>query len=234
MTKKNKVIIALDTNNLDKAIAVARVMDKDIVLKVGMEFFYSFGYSGIEKLKKIRENVKIFLDLKLHDIPNTVCKAIVPLIENIKPYMLTLHATGGEQMLKEVVKVVSKRPKKTRPILLGVTVLTSLDSKSLVNLGWKANVKNNVVNYALICKRAGLDGVICSALEIEKVRKACGEKFLIVTPGIRLKKNRKNDQARVLTPRAAFNKGSDFIVIGRPIMNSKSPKEEISNILDSH
>ena len=95
-------------------------------------------------------------------------------------------------------------------------------------------MKNNVINYALICKRAGLDGIVCSALEIEKVRKACGKKFLIVTPGIRLEKNRKNDQARVLTPRAAFNKGTDYIVIGRPIMNSKSPKEEISNILDSH
>ena len=147
--------------------------------------------------------------------------------------MITIHATGGEEMLTQVVKVVSKKPKKIRPILLGVTVLTSLDSKSLIKLGWKADVNENVINLALMSKKAGLDGVICSALEIEDVRKACGDKFLIVTPGIRLEKNSKNDQARVLTPKVAFEKGSNYIVIGRPIMNSKNPNKEISNLLNS-
>ena len=234
MIKQNKIIVALDTSNLEKAIEVASEINQDVIFKLGMEFFYSFGYEGIKKIKNIRENVKIFLDLKLHDIPNTVCKAIIPLIENAKPYMLTLHATGGEKMLKEVVKVVKKLPKKNRPLLLGVTVLTSLDSKSLIKLGWKASVKNNVKNYALICKSTGLDGVVCSAHEIEHVRRVCGKKFLIVTPGIRLEKNNNNDQARVLTPKAALINGTDFIVIGRPIMNSKRPKEEILNILNSY
>ena len=231
MIKENKIIIALDTNNLEKAINVVSNINSNIIVKIGMEFFYAFGYSGIEKIKNIRKNLKIFLDLKLHDIPNTVSKAIIPLIENVNPYMLTLHATGGEQMLKNAVATVSEKSKKIRPILLGVTVLTSLDSKSIKQLGWKSDVKKNVINYALICKQAGLGGVVCSAHEIESVRKACGKKFLIVTPGIRLEKNVKNDQARVLTPNAAFDKGTDYIVVGRPIMNSKSPKEEIFNLL---
>ena len=231
MIKENKIIIALDTNNLDKAINVVSNINSNIIVKIGMEFFYAFGYSGIEKIKNIRKNLKIFLDLKLHDIPNTVSKAIIPLIENVNPYMLTLHATGGEQMLKNAVATVSEKSKKIRPILLGVTVLTSLDSKSIKQLGWKSDVKKNVINYALMCKHAGLGGVVCSAHEIESVRKACGKKFLIVTPGIRLEKNVKNDQARVLTPNAAFDKGTDYIVVGRPIMNSKSPKEEIFNLL---
>ena len=231
MIKENKIIIALDTNNLEKAINVVSNINSNIIVKIGMEFFYAFGYSGIEKIKNIRKNLKIFLDLKLHDIPNTVSKAIIPLIENVNPYMLTLHATGGEQMLKNAVATVSEKTKKMRPILLGVTVLTSLDSKSIKQLGWISDVKKNVINYAVMCKQAGLGGVVCSAHEIESVRKACGKKFLIVTPGIRLEKNVKNDQARVLTPNAAFDKGTDYIVVGRPIMNSKSPKEEIFNLL---
>ncbi|MDC3023997.1 orotidine-5'-phosphate decarboxylase [Alphaproteobacteria bacterium] len=233
MIKQNKIIIALDTNNLHKAISVAAVINENIILKIGMEFFYTFGYEGINKIKNLKKNIKIFLDLKLHDIPNTVSKAIVPLIENINPYMLTLHATGGKEMLNQVVQVVRKKPKKIRPILLGVTVLTSLDSKSLQQLGWNPDINDNVINYALMCKNAGLDGVICSALEIECVRKACGEKFLIVTPGIRLEKKSKNDQARVLTPKAAFEKGTNYIVLGRPIMNSKNPEKEILTILNS-
>ena len=233
MIKQNKIIIALDTNNLHKAISVAAIINENIILKIGMEFFYSFGYEGINKIKSLKKNIKIFLDLKLHDIPNTVSKAIVPLIENINPYMLTLHATGGKEMLNQVVQVVRKKPKKKRPILLGVTVLTSLDSKSLQQLGWNPDINDNVINYALMCKNAGLDGVICSALEIECVRKACGEKFLIVTPGIRLEKKSKNDQARVLTPKAAFEKGTNYIVLGRPIMNSKNPEKEILTILNS-
>ena len=234
MINPNKIIVALDTNNLEKAISIATEIDSDIIFKVGMEFFFSFGYEGIEKIKNIRKNVKIFLDLKLHDIPNTVCKAIIPLIDRVAPYMLTLHSTGGKMMLKNVVNIVKDIPREKRPLLLGVTVLTSLDSKSLVQLGWGGNIKKSVINYALLCKSTGLDGVVCSAHEIEDVRKACGENFLIVTPGIRLEKNSDDDQARVLSPKAAFKKGTDYIVIGRPVMNSSSPKEEILNIFNSN
>ena len=146
--------------------------------------------------------------------------------------MMTLHATGGVVMMQKVVNTLAEIPKNERPLLLGVTVLTSLDSKSLVELGWSADVNQNVIHYALLCKKSGLDGIICSALEIEKVRQACGDKFTIVTPGIRVKNNNKDDQGRVVTPEDAFNKGTDYIVIGRPIMNSRDPKTEFSKILN--
>ena len=231
MIKQNKIILALDTDDLNKALSVVKAIDANIIFKLGMEFFYSFGYDGIEKVKNIRPNIKIFLDLKLHDIPNTVCKAVIPLVQKIKPYMMTLHATGGGVMMQKVVNTLAEISKNERPLLLGVTVLTSLDSKSLIELVWSDDVNQNVIQYALLCKKSGLDGIICSALEIEKVRQVCGDKFTIVTPGIRVKNNNKDDQARVVTPEDAFNKGTDYIVIGRPIMNSTDPKTELSKIL---
>tara|TARA_S200000501_G_scaffold222685_1_gene208863 strand:+ start:66 stop:773 length:708 start_codon:yes stop_codon:yes gene_type:complete len=233
MIKQNKIILALDTNNLKKAITLVTTIEEDIIFKIGMEFFFSFGYEGILKIKTIRPNIKIFLDLKLHDIPNTVSNSIIPLIQRIKPFMVTLHATGGTEMMKGVVKSVRGNfIKKERPLLLGVTILTSLDSYALTELGWAKDVQKNVIRYALLCKNCGLDGIVCSALEIENVRKACGSNFSIITPGIRLNKNIKNDQKRVMTPLEAFQRGSDFIVIGRPVMNSKHPSEEIKKILN--
>ena len=144
--------------------------------------------------------------------------------------MITLHTTGGLNMMREVVKSVKELPKIKRPLLLGVTVLTSLNSKALRELGWPENVNQNVIKYALLAKKAGLNGIVCSALEIELVRKACGKNFTIVTPGIRFNNNKNEDQARVVTPEEAFKKGTDYIVIGRPIMNASNPKKELSRI----
>ena len=144
--------------------------------------------------------------------------------------MITLHTTGGLNMMCEVVKSVKEFPKIKRPLLLGVTVLTSLNSKALRELGWPENVNQNVIKYALLAKKAGLNGIVCSALEIEIVRKACGKNFTIVTPGIRFNNNKNEDQARVVTPEEAFKKGTDYIVIGRPIMNASNPKKELSRI----
>ena len=231
MIKENKIILALDTNDFDKAMSIVKVLDSNIIFKLGMEFFYSFGYEGIDKIKKLRPKIKIFLDLKLHDIPNTVCKAIIPLVEKIKPYMMTIHSTGGANMMMEVVKTVKEIPKIKRPLMLGVTVLTSLNPRALDELGWKPNVNQNVITYALLCKKSGLDGIICSALEIDIVRRNCGKNFKIVTPGIRLKKSRKHDQKRVVTPAEALKMGTDFIVIGRPILDAKNPKKELNKIL---
>ena len=233
MITHNKIILALDTNDLNKALSIIKILDENIIFKLGMEFFYSFGYEGIKEIKSIKPKVKIFLDLKLHDIPNTVSKAITPLVKNVMPHMLTIHATGGTNMMKEAVNTINKFPKKTRPLILGVTVLTSLNSKSLGELGWMKDVNQNVINYALLCKKAGLDGVVCSALEIEMVRKVCGNNFIIVTPGIRLENVSNDDQARVVTPKDAFVKGADYIVIGRPIVNSLNPKEELSKVIQS-
>ena len=233
MITHNKIILALDTNDLNKALSIIKILDENIIFKLGMEFFYSFGYEGIKEIKSIKPKVKIFLDLKLHDIPNTVSKAITPLVKNIMTYMVTIHATGGTNMMKEAVNTINKLPKKMRPLILGVTVLTSLDSKSLGELGWMKDVNQNVINYSLLCKKAGRDGVVCSALEIEMVRKVCGNNFIIVTPGIRLENISNDDQARVVTPKDAFVKGADYIVIGRPIVNSLNPKEELSKVIQS-
>ena len=231
--QSKKIIVALDSNNFSEIEKLVKSLKKDVyAFKIGYQFFFNFGLIGYKKIFSICP--KIFLDLKLHDIPNTVCRGIIPLIDRINPYMMTLHATGGEKMLQEVVKVVKEKSIKDKPLLLGVTVLTSLDLKSLVQLGWEANVKRNVINYALLCKKAGLNGVVCSAHEIEDVRKACGRSFLIVTPGIRSKEKSKDDQARVLTAKEAFSKGTDYIVIGRPVINSRRPKQEILNIIQSN
>ena len=230
MFKKNKIILALDPGNMNKALEIVKDIDKSVIFKLGMEFFYSFGFEGVEKLKSINPNMKIFLDLKFHDIPNTVCKSIIPLIKRVRPFMITLHTTGGLNMMCEVVKSVKEFPKSKRPLLLGVTVLTSLNSKALRELGWPENVNQNVIKYALLAKKAGLNGIVCSALEIELVRKACGKNFTIVTPGIRFNKNKNEDQARVVTPEEAFKKGTDYIVIGRPVMNASNPKKELSRI----
>ena len=230
MFKKNKIILALDTSDLNKALKIVKDIDESVIFKLGMEFFYSFGFEGVEKLKTISPNMKIFLDLKFHDIPNTVCKSIIPLIKRVRPFMITLHTTGGLNMMCEVVKRVKEFPKIKRPLLLGVTALTSLNSKALRELGWPENVNQNVIKYALLAKKAGLNGIVCSALEIELVRKACGKNFTIVTPGIRFNNNKNEDQARVVTPEEAFKKGTDYIVIGRPIMNASNPKKELSRI----
>ena len=230
MFKKNKIILALDTSDLNKALEIVKDIDESVIFKLGMEFFYSFGFEGVEKLKSISPNMKIFLDLKFHDIPNTVRKSIIPLIKRVRPFMITLHTTGGLNMMCEVVKSVKEFPKIKRPLLLGVTVLTSLNSKALRELGWPENVNQNVIKYALLAKKAGLNGIVCSALEIEIVRKACGKNFTIVTPGIRFNNNKNEDQARVVTPEEAFKKGTDYIVIGRPIMNASNPKKELSRI----
>ncbi len=230
MIKQNKVIIALDTGDFRKALSIISSINFEVIYKLGMEFFYSFGYEGINKIKEIKPNIKIFLDLKLHDIPNTVCKGIIPLIKNIKPFMITLHSTGGSKMLQQVAARVKETFINERPLLIGVTVLTSLDSNAMSELGWNPDINKNVVNYALLCKKSGLDGIVCSALEIERVRGACGKEFQIITPGIRFENNSSNDQARVVTPSYAFKKGTDYIVIGRPVVESKNPKSELEKI----
>ena len=112
MFEKNKIILALDTSNMNKALKIVKVIDKSVIFKLGMEFFYSFGFEGVEKLKSISPNMKIFLDLKFHDIPNTVCKSIIPLIKRVKPFMITLHTTGGLNMMSEVVKKSQRIPQK--------------------------------------------------------------------------------------------------------------------------
>ena len=233
MLNSNKIICALDFNDLPNAFNFVSKINYDIVFKVGMEFFYNFGLEGINRLKKNKPGIKIFLDLKLHDIPNTVASSLLPLIENVRPYMITLHVSGGKDMLKKAVDAVNNICKKRnlkKPIMLGVTILTSLSQEDLIMLGHTNSIQDYVVKYAKLASNSGLNGIVCSALETKLV-KSLYKDLIIVTPGIRINKNDQDDQSRVVTPREAFSIGSDFIVMGRPLIQSKDPNKVISDVI---
>ena len=237
MTINSKQIIcALDFDDFSKAKNFIKAVDYDIVYKVGMEFFYRFGIDGITKIRNIKKNIKLFLDLKLHDIPNTVERAIYPLVTNICPHMLTLHIAGGEKMLKNAVFAATEASKNRniqKPLLLGVTVLTSLSHKDLKEMGHTISITRTVENYSNIAKKAKLDGVVCSPLEVKLVKNMHGNSLKVITPGIRLEKSSNDDQSRFLSPKEAFNMGSDYIVMGRPLINSSDPNNIIRNIINS-
>jgi orotidine-5'-phosphate decarboxylase len=235
MSSSNKIICALDFNNLSKAENFVSSIRHDIIFKVGMEFFFNFGMQGLERISNINKNTKIFLDLKLHDIPNTVSRAVVPLIEKINPYMITLHIAGGKKMLQEAIesiKTVSLEKNFNAPLILGVTVLTSLNDQEFQEMGYSESISQFVENYAKVASDADLDGIVCSPLEVSLVKKLYGNNLKIVTPGIRLNKDKNDDQSRYLTPSEAFKLGSDFIVMGRPLINSERPNEVIKKILE--
>ena len=234
--KSNKIICALDFNDLFKAVKFVSKINYDIVFKVGMEFFYHFGLDGVNQLRKVKSDIKIFLDLKLHDIPNTVSSSLFPLMDKVRPYMITLHVSGGSAMLKgavEAVDIICKKRDFKKPIMLGVTILTSLSQKDLMLLGLTSSVQDYVVKYAKLAKYSGLDGIVCSALETQLVKNLYKD-LIIVTPGIRINKNTQDDQSRVVTPKEAFLIGSDFIVMGRPLINSKDPNKVISDVINNN
>ncbi len=221
-----KIIVALDTANLGKAIKLVQILKKEVyAFKIGHEFFYNFGLEGYKKIYKICP--RIFLDLKLHDIPNTVEKGLRAIIK-LKPIFTTIHLSGGDQMQK-ISKIKSN--KKTK--ILGVTILTSLDKKQTSKYYKEKNVKMLVKRFSKYAKENNINGLVCSPLEIESIRKAIGKKMILVVPGIRLQKkllNKKDDQKRTLDPKEAIKLGADFLVIGRPITESKNPLLTIKNI----
>ena len=237
MTINSKQIIcALDFDDFSKAENFIKAVDYDIVFKVGMEFFYRFGIDGIRKISNLKKNIKIFLDLKLHDIPNTVERAIYPLVTNVRPYMLTIHIAGGKKMLKNAVFAVSEASNNSniqKPLLLGVTVLTSLNNKDLQEMGHAISVTKTVENYSNIAKKANLDGIVCSPLEVKLVKNMHGNSLKVITPGIRIEKSSNDDQSRFLLPKQAFNMGADYIVMGRPLINASDPNNIIKKIIDN-
>ncbi|MCX8034016.1 MAG: orotidine-5'-phosphate decarboxylase [Thermodesulfovibrio sp.] len=221
-----RVIIALDFSTKKDALRIVDELDDLISFyKVGLELFLSEGMEILKILKK--KGKKIFLDLKFHDIPNTVQRAVKASL-NYGVDMLTLHTTGGFEMMKRAKEILEETKTKNdaQLKLLGVTILTSLDNKSLEEIyGVSFESSKIVKNLALLSKRAGLDGVVASAYEISAIKKDCGNDFIIVTPGIRLEKLPHDDQKRTVTPKEAFLLGADYIVIGRAITSSKTPKE---------
>ena len=218
------VIIACDfasQNEVMDFLSIFPQNEKPYV-KIGMELFYS---SGPEIVKKIKERGhKIFLDLKLCDIPNTVNKSMKVLSE-LDVDMCNLHAFGCSKMMKAAIEGLT-RPDGTRPLLIAVTMLTSMDEDAAHNeLGINLPIKDIVMNYAENAKNSGLDGVVCSPLEAAAVHDRCGDGFLTVTPGIRFDGGDMGDQVRVMTPSRAAKAGSDYIVVGRPITASANPLE---------
>lgn len=219
--RPGQVIVAADFPT-EEALEVflEKLGDRKPYLKVGMELFYATGPHLVRSLKE--RGYKIFLDLKLHDIPNTVGSAMAVLSE-LGVDMVNLHASGGKQMMEAALAGLT-RSDGTRPLLIGVTELTST-SKKVMNeeLGIPGEVEDSVVRQAKLAQQAGLDGVVCSPLETSVVKEACGEEFLTVTPGIRFKDAKADDQVRVTTPADARKAGSDFIVVGRPITAAPHP-----------
>ena len=232
----NQIICALDFNDISKAESFISSINYNIVYKIGMEFFYNFGVDGIKKISNTKKNIKLFLDLKLHDIPNTVEKAVYPLVTKIKPYMLTLHIGGGKKMLDHAVVAATEASKNNdikKPLLLGVTVLTSLNHKDLEEMGHAITISQCVKNYAKIAKKANLDGIVCSPLEVELIKSIHANNLKVVTPGVRLEKSTNDDQSRFLSPKEAFKMGSDFIVMGRPLINASDPNNVIKKIINN-
>jgi orotidine-5'-phosphate decarboxylase len=203
------------------------------VFKVGKELFTAIGPKIVKEINN--SGGKVFLDLKFHDIPNTVAKAGEAATE-LGVYMFNVHASGGSEMMKAVADAVKNKAAaagKEKPIVLGVTVLTSINQDVLNNqLNVPGDVQKQVVHLALLAQKAGLDGVICSPQEIKAIRDACGENFVIVTPGIRPAWSESNDQKRITTPRDAIEAGANYMVIGRPITKADNRIEAAKKILE--
>jgi orotidine-5'-phosphate decarboxylase len=225
--KLNKIIVALDNDNLKETIKIVKKLKTHaFAFKIGYQFFYNFGVEGYKLVKK--EKVKIFLDLKLHDIPNTIKKGIEA-IAKLNPYFLTIHISGGDEML------VAANSSKKNIRILGVSILTSLDSKLTKKIYNEKNIENIVSNFTSIALKNNLDGIICSPKEILKIKRKTRNKLLIITPGIRIKKIgiSNDDQARTMTPKEAIAAGADYLVIGRPITRSKDPLKSLKSINES-
>ena len=215
------VIIACDFDSAEKTFAfLDKFTGRKPFVKIGMELYYAEGPEIVREIK--RRGHKIFLDLKLHDIPNTVKKAMA-VLSRLDVDMTNLHAAGTKRMMKDAIEGLT-RPDGTRPLLIAVTQLTSTDQESMENdLLIKEPIDQVVMHYASCAKEAGLDGVVCSPLEAGKVHDRCGSDFVTVTPGVRFADGDIGDQKRVMTPAEAKKIGSDYIVVGRPITGAADP-----------
>ena len=218
MSSGNKLIVALDTADANQARVWAEAVAPSAgLLKVGLEFFLANGAEGFKAIA----GAPIFLDLKLHDIPNTVAggvRAVLPL----RPRMLTIHASGGSAMIRAAHQAAGVAAT-DRPMILAVTVLTSLDQTDLVAVGVAATPAEQVMRLARLAIEAGADGLVCSPLEVAMLRQALGPAVKLVVPGIRPEGVASGDQARTMTPAAAIAAGADWIVVGRPITGARDP-----------
>lgn len=225
--------MALDVENEKEAYDLVKLLSPTIsYYKVGMRLYTACGPRIIQGLKEL--GVKVFLDLKFHDIPNTVAST-VEVVANFGIDMFNIHLSGGRKMIQAAVKAAGQSAQeagKAKPLVLGVTVLTSLNEKMLRDeVGIEKQLEQHVVDLSLMGKESGINGVVASPREAALIRKECGEKFLIVSPGVRPLWAASGDQQRVFTPRLAVEAGADYMVIGRPIIKHRSPREALNMIL---
>jgi orotidine-5'-phosphate decarboxylase len=229
MTSSNPICVALDTPEIAKAKALARAVAPHVgMLKIGMEFFYANGRPGYEAVAQ--EGIPIFLDLKLHDIPNTVAQGLTSLLSlTPAPVIMNVHATGGLEMMKAAKAAVGNRVK-----LIAVTILTSLSDADIHAAGFDhRRTDEHALNLARLAHQAGFDGVVCSPHDLAAIRAALPRAFLTVVPGIRPADAGVHDQKRVATPQAAIAVGADVLVIGRPITAAADPATAAQAILKS-
>jgi len=222
-----KVVVALDFDNKNEALSfVDKIQPSDCRLKVGKEMFTHFGPEFVKEL--VNRGFDVFLDLKFHDIPNTVAKAVAAAAD-LGVWMVNVHASGGLKMMEKAKEALLPYGDKA-PLLIAVTVLTSMSEEDLVDIGITRTPAEQVQHLATLTKKAGLDGVVCSAMEAESLKQLLGQAFKLVTPGIRPAGANADDQKRIMTPEQALDVGVDYLVIGRPITKAENPHSVLQAI----
>lgn len=228
-----KLIVALDVSTRDQAFELVKQLDGEVgAFKIGMQLYNSEGPDIVRDIQRI--GGKVFVDLKFHDIPNTVGQTSRVMVRR-EAFMFTLHASGGFKMLKAAADSCADEAallKVDKPLLLAVTVLTSISQDAFNNeIGLSGTIEQQVTKWAALAKQAGIDGVVCSPWEISAIRHACGENLLIVTPGVRPAWAAKGDQERIMTPKEAIARGASYLVVGRPITAHTNPVEAVKMIV---
>jgi orotidine-5'-phosphate decarboxylase len=231
---RNPILVALDVPTKEAALDLARNLAPAVGgFKIGSELFTSAGPDIVRAIRAT--GAAVFLDLKFHDIPNTVAKAVTA-ATRLDVQMLTLHASGGLEMMRAAeasAQESARQAGRNPPLVLGVTVLTSMDGATLAELGWKPDVGKQVERLAELAVRAGLRGLVCSPLEVARLRQFLPEAIELITPGIRTGTERADDQKRTLTPREAMDAGANWLVVGRPIYAAANPLQVAETIRDS-
>lgn len=226
-----KIIVALDYDNAGSALALARKLDPSVCrVKVGKELFTAAGPDVVRALCELKFDV--FLDLKFHDIPNTCAKAVKAAAE-LGVWMVNVHASGGVRMMSAAREALESVVCDRKPLLIGVTVLTSMNAEDLLQIGFDRSPSDVVTSFASLVKTSGLDGVVCSAEESSMLRARFGDDFCLVTPGIRPEGSASDDQRRIVTPKQALAQGSSYLVIGRPITKAANPADACLKIHES-
>ncbi|MBV35084.1 MAG: orotidine-5'-phosphate decarboxylase [Rickettsiales bacterium] len=224
-----KILVALDYHDKNKALELVEQLNPQLCgLKVGKEMFTLFGPSFVKEL--VDKNYNVFLDLKFHDIPNTVAKACQAAAE-LGVWMINVHASGGRVMMEKAREALLETDNK--PLLIAVTMLTSMNEQVYSELGYERNLADQVSHLAQMTLDSGLDGVVCSSWEAEQLKQQCGKDFKLITPGIRPAGSEQGDQSRIMTPQQAINAGSDYLVIGRPITKADDPYQALCEISES-